>query len=234
MKDAMTNIIMDAGPAPGRVARKRAEVRRKLLLAGFDLVGRQGLDAFAVADLTEAADCSKGAFYSHFANRDEFVAELVSQAIEVVGTALDRYSANLPGDEALATGLRYSLTLARLHPAWGHFVSAVASTPRYAFAGLGKRLASDIARARAEGRIAFRDPQAALLLASGTFLAGAIGSGLGIMGADTPGEATRHLLLGLGVSPERASALTKDPLPALNFESAVVKAIAPASPAQRP
>jgi len=215
---------MDRAPE-GRVARKRAEVRRKLLVAGFELVGRRGLDAFAVADLTEAADCSKGAFYSHFTNRDEFVAELVSQAIETVGSALDRHGAGLPGDEALAVGLRYSMTLAQQQPRWGRFVAAVAGSARHSYTGLGERLAADIARAHAEGRLDYRDAQAALLLASGTFLAAVIGSGLDMLRPDTPNEATRHLLLGLGVRAERALALTTRPLPALRFDSVVVSAL---------
>lgn len=224
MKDAMTEMIMDRAPT-GRVARKRAEVRRKLLLAGFDLVGQRGLDAFAVADLTEAADCSKGAFYSHFTTRDEFVAELVSQAIETVGNALDGHGAGLPGDEALAVGLRYSLTLAQQQPRWGRFVAAIAGSARHRYTGLGERLAADIARAHSEKRLDYQDAQAALLLASGAFLAAVIGSGLNILRPNTPDEVTRHVLLGLGVEADRAQALSTLSLPALAFDSVVVSAL---------
>lgn len=225
MKDAMTDMIVDSAPAPGRVARKRAEVRRKLLLAGFDLVGQCGLDAFAVADLTEAADCSKGAFYSHFANRDEFIADLIAHGVETVGVALDRHGAGLPGDEALAVGLRYSLTLAQQQPRWGRFVAAVAGSARPTYTGLGERLASDIARAHAEGRLDYRDAQAVLLLASGTFLAAVIGSGLDMLRPGTPNEATRHLLIGIGVEADRALALTTVSLPVLIFDSVLVSAL---------
>lgn len=214
----------EQGEAPtGRVARKRMEVRRRLVLAGFELTGRRGLNEFAVADLTETADCSKGAFYSHFESRDAFVAELIADGCESVGKALDSHNEGLPADEALAIGLRYTLTLAQQQPVWGRFVAAVARSSSYDEIGFGRRLARDLECGHAAGLFTYRDAKAALLLASGVFLAGVVGTTFDALLADTPDEATYLVLLGLGAPQARARALSKAPLPDLQFESIVVK-----------
>lgn len=59
-------------PQPGRVARKRQAIRARLLAAGFAQAGQKGLDGIVISDLTEAADCAKGAFYLHFESREAF------------------------------------------------------------------------------------------------------------------------------------------------------------------
>lgn len=216
--------IQPPNPAPlGRVARKREKVRRELLLAGFRLIGERGLAGVAVADLTEAADCSKGAFYSHFDSRDAFVAELVDQGIDVVGNALDAHGGPLPADEALATALRYALTLAEQQPAWGSFAAAVGRSHGAQSTGFGRRILRDIERGGAEGRFRYADATAAVLVASGVFLSGVIGADAQMLGPETPGEATRHVLLALGVDTDHAADLCRRPLPGLAFDSSVVQ-----------
>ncbi|AUW59302.1 hypothetical protein C1T17_15610 [Sphingobium sp. SCG-1] len=217
MIDAATN----AAPL-GRVARKRVEVRKRLMLAGFELAGRRGLNEFAVADLTEAADCSKGAFYSHFESRDAFIAELIAEGVETVGEALDHHGESVSPDEALAVGLRYALTLAQQQPKWGRFVAAVARSSFHMNMGFTQRLARDLARGRLVGSFVYDDPSSALLLASGVFLAGVVGAELDALLPATPSEATRLTLIGLGVPTDRARILTEIPLPELRFRSIVV------------
>lgn len=213
-------------PLPsGRVARKRAIVKRNLLLAGFRLAGDKGIDFFTISDLTEASDCAKGAFYSYFANRDDFISELIYQAVETVGNALDQHGAELPGDEALAIGLRYSLTLAQQQPLWGQFVAATVGFAHRPLTGLGERLALDISRAQAEGLITFKDPSAALLLASGAFLSAVIAARFNMLETQTPTELTKYVLLGLGVDASRAHGLAQLALPKLSFNSTVVHPI---------
>ncbi|MBA4761818.1 TetR/AcrR family transcriptional regulator [Sphingomonas sp.] len=210
-------------PPSGRVARKRSAVRLRLIRAGFLMVGRQGLGGFAVADLTDAADCSKGAFYSHFDSRDAFVERLMASGIETVGRALDDHSASLTADAALAIGLLYTLTLAQQQPDWGRFVAQVVSATQHVDAGFGRRLIKDLDRGKREDLFTFDTIEAALLLSAGVFLAGVVGASQVGLPPRVPGEATRLTLLGLGVPPARAKELSEQPIPLLDFKSEVVE-----------
>ncbi|MBU6252693.1 MAG: TetR/AcrR family transcriptional regulator [Alphaproteobacteria bacterium] len=210
-----------AQPA-GRVARKRQAIRARLLAAGFAQAGQKGLNGIVISDLTDAADCAKGAFYLHFESREAFIAELIDQALEPVGRALDAYGKTQPADVALTTGLRYSLMLAIENPLWGHFVAAVTQSADPLSQGFGRRIAADILRGREQGLFAFNDLGAAVAVAGGVFLAGVIGVASGSLVGSSPSEATRHALLALGVPASRAAALAVAPLPNLNFESHLV------------
>lgn len=209
-------------PQPGRVARKRQAIRARLLAAGFAQAGQKGLDGIVISDLTEAADCAKGAFYLHFESREAFVAELINQALEPVGRALDAYGKTQPADVALTTGLRYSLMLAIENPLWGKFVAAVTQSSDPLSQGFGRRIAADILRGREEGLFDFNDLGAAVAVAGGVFLAGVIGVASGSLVGSSPSEATRHALLALGVPAGRAATLAIAPLPHLHFESHLV------------
>ncbi len=216
-----------AAAAPlGRVARKREAIRARLLEAGYEQAGRRGLDGIVIAELTEAADCSKGAFYLHFDNRDAFIAALINDALEPVGCALDAFGENQPADIALATGLRYTLTLALQNPAWGAFVSAVTRAADPMTQGFGRRIIADILRGREAGLFRYDDLGGALLMAGGVFLAGTIGALAGALTPHSPSEATRHVLLALGVPEARAARIAEAPLPPLAFQSGLVTPLA--------
>lgn len=212
-------------PPEGRVARKRQAIRARLLAAGFAQAGQRGLDGIVISDLTEAADCAKGAFYLHFESREGFIAELIEEALEPVGRALDDYGRDQPAEVALATGLRYALTLALENPAWGSFVAAVTRATDPLSQGFGHRIAADIVRGREEGVFHFTDLGAAIAVAGGVFLAGVIGATSGALIGGSPSEATRHALLALGVPADRAAELVQAPLPALSFDSALTRSL---------
>ena len=61
-------------PAPsrlgGRRARRKAELRQRILSAAFELFARQGFFATTVEQITEAADVAKGTFFNYFPTKE--------------------------------------------------------------------------------------------------------------------------------------------------------------------
>jgi|SRR5471032_181940 len=53
----------------------KIQSRERILQAASAQIGRQGLDSLAIADIMREAGLTVGAFYGHFASRDELVAE---------------------------------------------------------------------------------------------------------------------------------------------------------------
>ncbi len=52
------------------------ETRRKLLDAAFSLLAQKGFDAINVSEITEAANVSKGTFYTYFNRKEDIVLEI--------------------------------------------------------------------------------------------------------------------------------------------------------------
>ncbi|MCI0404172.1 MAG: TetR/AcrR family transcriptional regulator [Acidobacteria bacterium] len=56
--------------APGRRARRKAELRQRLLRAALDLFARQGFFPTTIEQITEAADVAKGTFFNYFPSKE--------------------------------------------------------------------------------------------------------------------------------------------------------------------
>src|SRR5262249_34282992 len=70
-------------PIAGRRAESARKTRDALVLAGISLIAEQGLDAPSLDAICERAGKTRGAFYVHFRDRDEFLVEVMDR----VGTA---------------------------------------------------------------------------------------------------------------------------------------------------
>jgi AcrR family transcriptional regulator len=84
----------------GRVTRRRARTRTRLLDAAFAVFAAKGFGRVSIEEVCEAAGYSRGAFYSNFATLDELffalyrqradlIAEQVAGALAVDGADLD-------------------------------------------------------------------------------------------------------------------------------------------------
>lgn len=73
---------MVQGQESSQVSRKRAEARRRLLLAGLEVIGATSLAEARVAEITQLAGVGKGTFFTHFATKDQFVARLVDHIFD--------------------------------------------------------------------------------------------------------------------------------------------------------
>ena len=58
----------------GRRARRKAELRERILRAALDIIARQGFFATTVEQITEAADVGKGTFFNYFPSKEHALA----------------------------------------------------------------------------------------------------------------------------------------------------------------
>lgn len=75
--------------------RKRLRTRRALVEAATDLFERRGYDATTIADIAEAADLSKRAFFGHFATKEDL---LFPEGEARVRAAVEAIAARRPGE----------------------------------------------------------------------------------------------------------------------------------------
>jgi AcrR family transcriptional regulator len=64
-----------------RHQKRRAQVERRLFEEGLKLMGAKGVHACKVEEITGAAGVGKGTFFTHFENKEAYVARLVDQVL---------------------------------------------------------------------------------------------------------------------------------------------------------
>ena len=84
-------------------AEHKDETRTKVLRAAATAMRVHGPDGVGVADIMRSAGLTHGGFYAHFRNKDELVAQAVTQMFTDAGRRWDRATADLPPQQALAT-----------------------------------------------------------------------------------------------------------------------------------
>ena len=133
-------------------AAHKARTRATILAEAARAIRADGPHRLGVADLMARAGLTHGAFYAHFATRDELIAEAVSASFESGAETCRGIMATLPPREALAAFVRAYLSRAhRDMPGTGCPLPALAADlprlPTPARAGFATGLA------RVRGRI---------------------------------------------------------------------------------
>lgn len=198
----------------GRVARKRAALRQKLLAHGLVSVADYGFAALKISELADAADCSVGAFYTHFDSKEHFFGALKAHYLDRAGEVFDSsYLEDQDPRIALTAKFRYALQLVVRNPAWGRLVLASAWFEDPTQEGLSARVLGDIRRGVAEGLLHVKDEFAALSLVTGAFSASVIAVSGGKFDTLNADAIAYHILVGLGVPAELAEQLSTVELP---------------------
>jgi AcrR family transcriptional regulator len=58
---------------------RRLRTRAALLTAGLDLLAERSIDAIAIDEIVDAANVSKGSFFNHFQDKQEFAREIAAE-----------------------------------------------------------------------------------------------------------------------------------------------------------
>ncbi len=67
-----------------RRERRKERTRRALLDVALALFARRGIYGTRIEDITDRADLGKGAFYNYFDSKDDLVAILLTEAVEIL------------------------------------------------------------------------------------------------------------------------------------------------------
>lgn len=102
---------------PNRYERRRIRTRTRLINAARQVFSEKGIEACTIHDITEAADVGRGSFYNFFDTKDELVATIVDEHVDLmlkmVSGAVTRYG---EAAMALTAVLRYALEIELSNP----------------------------------------------------------------------------------------------------------------------
>src|SRR5262245_37981692 len=81
--------------AGSRHGRRRQRTRGRLVEAARRVIGRRGVEATTILDITSEADVGFGTFYNYFASKEAILAAATAEATEELAQALERLNERL-------------------------------------------------------------------------------------------------------------------------------------------
>lgn len=201
-------------PAPqGRVARRRAHVRQRILAVADALMAKRGVEAVTLDEIADAADISRRSFYHHFDSKVDLLVPIARARTRSLNERIDSLVATIddPAD-VMATAMRHGMRGLTGDPLCKWFVLHSGLPNQRLYEGLGESGMRDAKRGMEAGRFFIDNPEVVRLLMSGAFVA--------VLGAhveheldnDDLDDAVEHLLRLLGVSMKEAREIAHRPL----------------------
>lgn len=142
-----------AEPRKPRVNEKaRQRTRSKLLRAARSVMGRKGIEATAINDITEEAELSFGSFYNYFSSKEEVArAVFIDDALLMI-EALDAAASPTAGiAERVGVNIRRTIHRGLTDPVWGWFLVHSVYSINDMIETMGNPLARDIQLGNDEG-----------------------------------------------------------------------------------
>jgi AcrR family transcriptional regulator len=212
-----------------RGARRKRETRARLLDAAYQLMATRGMDAVALAEITEAADVGAGSFYNHFASKEAIYTAVTDAVFEEFGNMLEALAKNLDDPaEVIAVCVRHTIRRASREPVWGQFLIREGLSGRAITRGLGQRLWRDMQQGIQSGRLKASDPVMTFLAIGGAVLSGVsaavhlhdrsspqalMAQQMALDASDLPERCAAVLLRTLGLSAQQSERIAQRALP---------------------
>ena len=209
----------------GRVARRRAQVRQRILDVAERLIAQHGIDHVTVDAIAETADIARRSFYHHFASKHEVMIPIARERTKSLNRRIDRRIKNLEDPaEVMATGIRYGLREMSRDPLCRWFVLHSGLPQERLADGMGKSGARDAASAIKAGRFYVANDRVINLLVSGAFLAALRARVEERLDDDDLDDAVEYLLRMFGLDINEAHDIAHRPLRPLPRDPATNRA----------
>jgi AcrR family transcriptional regulator len=208
-------MVMEASEAAlgTRSQRRRQRTQARIVDAAERLMRERGVEAVTVQDITEAADVGHGTFYLHFESKAEVLRPLIDQLAERIHQRVDRVTGGKK-DPALrlAAGIRIALRSIASDPLWNWYVFRSGTPFRRLAEGMGAPPVEDVNRGVASGRFQVRDLRATWSFIDGALIGVLTAWNQAALGEDAAEITAELVLRTLGVSPEEAARIAREPL----------------------
>ena len=207
-------------PQPlGRVERRRARVRQRLLEAAETLMGTRGVDAVTVEEITEAADVARRTFYHHFDSKHDLLVPIARARTKSLNRRIDRLIEEVRDPaEAVSIALRHTFRGIPEDPLCAWFVLRSGLPYERLLEGIGESGSRDVARGIAAGRFTVHNPAAGSTVLVGSLIAVISARVEGKLRDEDLDDAVEYALRLLGVPALEASEIAHRPLPSLPEE----------------
>ena len=201
---------------PGRVERRRARVRERILGAAAELTQSRGVDVVTIEDITEAADVARRTFYHYFESKNDVVVPIARAHSRELNHRIDRAVEGIEDPaEVISIALRHTLRSLPEDPLCAWFIFRSGLPQQRLHEVIGESGHRDVSRGVETGRFAVANEAAAYSLLSGAVIGALSGRLEGTLDDDDLDDAVEYLLRLLGVPAVEADSIAHRLLPAL-------------------
>jgi AcrR family transcriptional regulator len=192
--------VVAPSPVVGRVARRRAKVRERLLEVTEKLMDERGVDGVTIDDIADAADIARRSFYHHFASKYEILVPIARARTKALNRRIDRLVAAIDDPaEVMSTAMRHALRELADDPLCEWFILHSGLPHERLSEGMGESGMRDTLRAIEAGRFRVANHEVIRLLLSGAFVAIVSARVDGRLGDRDVDDAVEHLLRMFGL-----------------------------------
>ncbi len=144
--------------AGGRVERRRARTRQRLLEIAEELVRARGVEAVTIDDITEAADIARRSFYHHFESKHDLLVPIARAHTSSLNRRIDSLVADVEDPAEVASiALRHTLRGILADPLCCWFILHSGLAHNRLHEGIGESAARDLERGIKIGRFVLPD-----------------------------------------------------------------------------
>lgn len=195
---------------------RRSRTRANIIAAAFELFGREDGLYSRIEDIAAKANVTRATFYNHFSGmaelREALTHELTHDFLNDVSFAISRLKD--PREKA-SVAFRFYLHRARTDRNWAWSIINVSANGIFFGAETQRHAEQTIREGINKGVLDFTESSLGTDLVLGTAVASIATMLRREMPDDYPETAAEHVLRGLGVSPTKARAIARVPLPIL-------------------
>jgi len=201
---------------PGRVERRRARVRQRILEAVEKLTESRGIEGVTIDDIAEAADVARRTFYHYFESKHEVLVPIARARTRALNRRIDRVVEDVDDPaEVIAIALRHTLRSMPEDPLCAWFIFRSGLPQQRLLEVLGESGHRDASRGVESGRFAIANEAAAASLLSGAMIGALSGRLEGTLDDGDLDDVVEYLLRLLGVPSAEAKEIAHRPLPPL-------------------
>ena len=201
---------------PGRVERRRARVRRRILEAAEELTQSRDVDVVTIEDITEAADVARRTFYHYFESKNDVVVPIARARTRELNRRIDRVVEGIDDPaQVISIALRHTLRGFPEDPLCAWFIFRSGLPQQRLLEGIGESGTRDVSRGIETGRFSLTNVKAASSLLGGAMIGALSGRLDGTLDDADLDDAVEYLLRLLGVPDEEARDIAHRPLPRL-------------------
>ena len=206
---------------PGRVERRRARVRKRILEAVEELTESRGIDGVTIDDIAEAADVARRTFYHYFESKHEVLVPIARARTRALNRRIDHVVEDVDDPaEVIAIALRHTLRSMPEDPLCAWFIFRSGLPQQRLLEVIGESGDRDVSRGMETGRFALANQAAARSLLSGAVIGALSGQLEGTLDDGDLDDAVEYLLRLLGVPAAEAKDIAHRPLPPMGASPA--------------
>lgn len=206
----------------GRVALRQTRNREALVLAGYKVMSKKGIDAATMQEIAELADVGAGTVYSYFKNKDDLAVAVLERVMLNLAYRIDAVTMSFADPaQYYAFGVRTVLEAATGDRRWKQLLYRSEVIANAIYNSMGPFAVRDLENATKAGRFKITDAKLTFKLACFAIIGASLDITRRVLPASAIDETVVRILCMNGIGEAEAMELASRPRPPLPPENSV-------------